>query len=243
MIRNIAKYAVMTVLSAFLISTAIYAEEEEGGFRKAKGAGAGGFMFGVNRMDLEELNTKLEDRGFESLADNTIFFGGGGYGVVRGKVILGGTGGGFTQDVSSDSMKATVGGGYGFFNVGYVVYSKGGLRVFPLFGIGGGGINLKIVGEGDTPSFDDLLENPGREVNVFAGSLLFDVAVGADYLLYLGEDEKGKGGLIFGVRAGYTFSPTKPDWRMEDMDVLRGPDVGITGPYVHLVFGGGGSEK
>jgi len=31
--------------------------------------------------------------------------------------------------------------------------------------------------------------------------------------------------------------------KMEDMDLLYGPDVGIAGPYAHPIFGGGGSEK
>ena len=241
MLRRMLGLSTMAFALALLFCTAASAGNED--VCKAKGSGAGGFAFGFNRVDLSELDAKLKGKGFEGLSNDNIFYGGAGYGVVRGKILLGGEGGGFSQDVSSDSLKASVDGGCGFFNVGYVVYSRGGLSVFPLLGIGGSTVELRIVGREDAPSFDALLGNPRREVNVSTAGLLFGIGVGADYLLVLGGDEEGKGGLLFGVRAGYTFSATEADWMMVDRDVLRGPDVRMTGPYVHLIFGGGGSAK
>jgi len=231
----------VTMLVWGLAVSVAYAEQEAA--ERPKGAGAGGFLFGMNRVDFDALSSKLAAQGFEELEAENTFFGGAGYGVIGDKIIIGGEGGGFGQDVSSDTLKASVGYGYGLFKVGYVIYSKGSLRVFPLFGMGGGGINLRIADTGGAPGFDALVKDPGREVNLSAGGLLFDLGLGMDYLLLLGGDEKGEGGLLFGVRAGYTLSPTKTDWRMTDRDVLRGPDVRITGPYVHLMFGGGGREK
>ena len=127
--------------------------------------------------------------------------------------------------------------------MGYVVYSRGGLRVFPFLGIGGGGVNMRVVEKGTVPTFDEVLDDPRREVVLSTGSILFQVALGVDYFLPVGGDEGGKGGLFFGLRAGYTFAPSKADWKMWDRDVLKGPDVRLIGPYVCLMFGGGGMEK
>jgi len=233
MLRSIS----LTVVYLTLISTMAYA----GGEDAKKGGGAGGFIFGANRVDFGGLNDKLKAKGFEELEARSLILGGGGYGI-SGRVVLGGEGAGFAQDVSSDTLKASVGGGYGFFDVGYVVYSKGGLRVFPLLGIGGGGISLKIAEKGDVPTFDQVLDDPGREVRLSAGGFLFQLALGVDYFIPVGGDENGKGGLFFGLRAGYVFSPAKADWKMEDRDVLGGPDVRLTGPYVCLMFGGVGGR-
>jgi len=236
MLRRIIAVFLILFLGAALASA-------QGVSRKAGGAGGGGFMFGANRFDLTALNDKLKAKGFESLGEGQVFFGGGGYGLIRGRILLGGEGGGFTRDVVSDTQKATLSGGYGFFNVGYVIFSTGNLKLFPLLGIGGGGFSLRIAERRKSLTFDQVLEEPGQETNMTTGGFLFSFALGADFLLALGEDEEGKGGLLLGIRAGYTFSPTKADWKMGDMDVLGGPDVRMTGPYVHLLLGGGGIGK
>lgn len=87
-------------------------------------------------------------------------------------------------------------------------------------GIGGGGFSLRIAERAVTPTFDEVLENPAREINMTAGDFLFNFALGLDYWLTIGED--GKGGLLFGVRVGYSLSPSEVDWKMTDMDVLGG---------------------
>ena len=202
--------------------------------------GVGGFMFGVNAASFEDLKDELTKKGFKELGARNTLFGGGGYGVVEGKFVLGGEGAGFSQDVSSDTLKATVKGGYGFFDVGYVIYSRGNLMIFPFLGIGGGGVELRIAERGATPTFGEVLEDPGREVVLSTGSILFQVGFGMDYLLPLKEDG---GGLLLGLRAGYILAPTKADWRMADRDVLGGPDARLTGPYICLTFGGGGTAK
>ena len=75
------------------------------------------------------------------------------------------------------------------------------------------------------------------------GGILFSGSIGMDYWLTLGGDEEGQGGLLFGLRAGYMFAPMKPDWKMGEIDLVGGPDARLTGPHVHIVFGGGGRAK
>ena len=72
-----------------------------------------------------------------------------------------------------------------------------------------------------------------------------NLAVGADYILKLGEDDEDEdgddeGGLMIGVRAGYTVAPIKGDWDLGGYEISGGPDNPITGPYIRFMVGGGG---
>jgi len=72
---------------------------------------------------------------------------------------------------------------------------------------------------------------------------LLNVAVGMDYLISFGQDrDGGRGGFLLGIRAGYMISPFQGDWSMGELEVAGGPDLGLTGPYVRVMFGGGGIE-
>ena len=130
-------------------------------------------------------------------------------------------------------------GGYGCFDIRYLVYSKKGLNVYPLLGLGGGGLSFKVA-EVSTPSFADLLENPKRNVELNYGGFLVNVSLGVDYLIKFAEDETGAGGLIIGFQAGYMLAPFTHDWKIDKNDVTGGPDIGFNGPYVKIMFGGGG---
>ncbi len=233
------------LLILFMGSTLIYAQEPkvQTHTEKVKAVSGGGFMIGIGQFNLSRLNDMLRARGFENLGNSQISFGGGGYGILKGKILFGGEGSGFSKAVTSSTQKASLSGGCGFFYIGYVVLSRNGFNLFPMLGIGGGGFNLRIVERAATPTFDEILDNPKREVNISTGSFLLNFALGVDYSLVLSEDKKGRGGLLLGIRAGYIFDPTKANWRMTDMDVLGGPDVRMTGPYIQLILGGSGTRK
>ncbi|MEO0294212.1 MAG: hypothetical protein ABIN61_08360 [candidate division WOR-3 bacterium] len=203
------------------------------------GGGAGYFMLGGNIIKLENLNSELEKNGYSKLEENFFSLGGGGYGII-GKVIIGGEGHGLIgKEVTSGSYKTLISAGYGFFNLGYIAYSNTNLNIYPLFGIGGGGISLRILEEGSL-SFDEVLANPKRGVELSKGSLLLNLAIGGDYLLGLKENEEAKGGFILGVRLGYTIAPINGNWEMKGIEISGGPDLGVTGPYIRIQFGGGG---
>lgn len=238
-VKTIATLTMVAVIGLFSVSVAqgqeIRADAKEGG-------GRGYFMFGSSIIDIKALNSRLENKGYSKLSDNFISFGGGGHGIIN-RVIIGGEGHGLIgKETTSGSYKTSLSAGYGFFNLGYLVYSKGDLHVYPLLGLGGGGMSLKIVERG-APSFDEVLDDPKRSAELSTGGFLLNVALGTDYLLKLWGDEKGEGGLVFGLRIGYTFAPIKGDWEMDGIDISGGPKVGITGPYIRLMIGGGGIGK
>lgn len=234
--KIIIKIVALIVL-AFFTPTLVYSDEGA-----IKSGIIGVLMFGLDRFNLSELSTRLEDKGFETVANNNASFGGGFYKIFGDNILIGLEGLYAQQNVFRDTFKATVSALYEFINLGYVVYSKRDLWLFPMVGLGGSSVNLRILERGITPTFDEILDNPGRETKIWTGGIspqqfTVQFALGMDYILKLNEDKKGEGGWLFGIRVGYTYTPTKANWRMEDVDVLGGPDVGITGLYIHLLIG------
>ena len=239
---KIASVLIVVTATLILFSTT---SQSQGLVKHAReGGGMGYSMFGWGTLDIEALNSRLESKGYSSMSDNFFSVGGGGHGIINNKVIIGGEGHTLLgEEITSGNYKNSINVGYGFFNVGYIVYSKKQLRLYPLLGIGGGGINLKIKEKPVSLSFDDVLNDPERSVELSTGGFLLSFAVGMDYLLLLGGDEEGEGGLVFGLRAGYTLSPFKRGWEMDEIEISGAPDIGITGPFIRLMFGGGGFEK
>lgn len=197
-------------------------------------------MVGRSVLDLDDLNATLEDAGYANVDDSFISFGGAGYGIV-GRVIVGGEGQALAgDDATSGSYVTSIEAGYGLFDLGYLLVSSGGLNLYPMIGVGAGGMSLRIRERGE-PSFDEVLADPRRGSELSNWGLLVSLDLGADYLVVLGEDNEGAGGIALGVRVGYTFAPYTSEWSLEDTEIPEGPDVGITGPHVRLMIGGGGT--
>ena len=213
---------------------------------KKSGSGGGYFMMGLKMLDLDEFNSKLAAHGYPAFSSNFISIGGGGRGIVN-KLVLGGEGqmlvvGEETATVGTESYKSQLTGGYGLFNIGCLIFSKNGLNIYPMLGLGGGGMTFTIS-ENSAPTFDEILDNPKRSVQLNYGAFLLSVSVGLDYLLKLEENEKGFGGLLFGIQAGYLLAAYSDDWMTDSNEVVGGPDIGFNGPYVRFMIGGGGGSK
>jgi len=205
-----------------------------------EGAGMGWGILGFQTFDTEALNSTLENNTYSAFSDKFFTVGGGGQGIIK-RVILGGEGYALLGETSTQGNRETsIAGGAGFFNLGYVALSTKTLRMYPLLGIGGGAIGLRIFEKSEGLSFEDVLKDPKRSVELTTGGLLLNLSLGADYLIIMEENEEGAGGLIFGLRIGYTVAPIKGDWMMDDLTVSDGPELGMTGPFIRLMIGGGG---
>lgn len=237
------KLALILSLSIFLIfSSLIFAQEK----CCKTTSGRGYFIAGTNVLDLDALNSRLVSNGYKEFSNNFIAIGGGGHGIIN-KIIIGGQGGTIfggdeTVELGTETFKTSLIGGYGFFDVGYIIYSKKGLNIYPFLGLGGGGLTLKIV-EDSSPNFDELLTDPKRSVELNMGGFLLNLALGMDYFIKLGGDETGAGGLVVGVQAGYMIAPFAGDFQWEANELAGCPDIGFNGPYVKFMFGGGGYGK
>lgn len=232
----------LTLFCVVLTSTMVFISAVSHGQDLKRGAGGRGyFMVGSSVIDIEELNSRLEAKQYSKLSDKFMSFGGGGH-AIMGRLIIGGEGHGLIgKETTTGEYKVSLNAGCGFFDLGYMVYSSRGLSLYPLLGIGGGGMSLKIA-DRQTPTFDEVLENPKRGTELVSGCFLLNLSFGADYLFNLGEGQ-GEGGLLLGIRAGYTFALVKGEWKIDEATVAGGPEVGVEGPYLRLAVGGGGSAK
>ena len=230
---------IVAVVTSFFFANLTLGQEKRTEVKENGGMGYS--MFGSSIIDIKDLNAKLESKGFSSMSDNFFSVGGGGHAIINNKVIIGGEGHTLLGDeVTSGNYQHSIIMGYGFFNLGYIGYSTKYLRVYPLLGLGFGGMNLKIAEKVTSLSFDDVLDNPERRVELSTGGFLLNLAIGIDYLIKMEEEEEGRAGFVLGVRAGYTLSPFKSGCHMDEIEISGAPEMGMTGPYIRVMIGGGG---
>lgn len=205
-------------------------------------AGRGFFQAGAIRLSIDELNADLTGSGLPGLSGDFYTLGGGGYGS-RGRLLIGGEGHALLvgQETTTDgSRQISASGGLGLFRIGYLALSRRGLDVYPLLGIGGGGLNLKII-ERSAPIFDDVLSDPDRSSSLSTGMFLLDAGLGLNYRLPGRRTDRGQGGFLIGVQLGYSFAPGRTSWMLDDINnVAGGPAFQIEGGYLRISIGGWG---
>ncbi|MSR82913.1 MAG: hypothetical protein EXS58_08300 [Candidatus Latescibacteria bacterium] len=210
------------------------------------------FQLGAGQMDTGELNTILGKAGYSVLtrsplndmSNSYISFGLGTHGVING-VLIGWELNGLTSRETTNAAstyRVTLGGGYGFVNVGYLAYSMEGLDIYPMIGIGGGGVHLRMASR-RTLSFPQVVASPDQAVDLNTGGFLLNPSLGLDYMLSLSGDEKRENGVIFGLRLGYVLSPLTGAWKVDQTDVAGGPQASVAGPYVRLTVGLGSRKS
>jgi hypothetical protein len=202
--------------------------------------GRGYFIMGAHFLDLGNLNVMLENKGYNAYFENFISIGGGGYWRIN-RFIMEGEGHTILESKEKFNIyKSSISGGFGFFNIGYVLISKPHFSLYPLFGPGYGGLTLKIWDENDVPTFGEILDNPKRTVETSTGNFLINLGIGLDILTPFKKDETGEGGPCFGFRMGYLLAIGKGDWSYEGNDISGGPEIGLDGFYIRLFIGAGG---
>ena len=172
MVKGRAYLYIVVVVVVFLLGTPIFAQEK---------GGAGYFAGGIGWL--------LE------YPDETSFLystGGGGH-IITDKWLIGGEGHASFGDTA---------GGYGFFNVGYLIVEKDFVMVYPILGLGGGSMSSATTSDVSSCA----LLNPG---------------VGVDFLIPL----KSNSGILLGLRGGFTFTIHNNDtfdWSMPHIRFLIG---------------------
>lgn len=200
----------------------------------------GYLMVGGVGFDLDGLNVALRGRGFEEVSGNMVSIGGGGH-VLLGRWIVGGEGFGLMpreSDTQSGDWRARVSGGGGVVNLGYTVIRVGGTSVYPLIGVGAGALSLEMS-ERSSPTFDQVMANPGRGSSLTQVTMLVQPAIGLDHFVPVGNADGVLAGFVVGIRAGYTFAPTTSDWYLDTMRIPGGPTQGMEGAFLRVVIGGG----
>lgn len=204
----------------------------------------GYFMVGGTAFDIDPLNSRLKTKGYAEINDEFFSIGGGFFKKASGKVLVGVEGHLLVGEEKSSviggkSYSSSAIGGYGFLNTGYIMVENDYLDLYPVLGIGFGGINFKI----GQSSFDDILDNPHGAANLNTFSLLLNFALGADYKIKLPQNGTDKSFLVFGLRGGYALSLYDSGWLMDELSLSGDPEGGIGGPYFRITIGGGPISK
>jgi hypothetical protein len=187
--------------------------------------GFGHFNLSLRFPQISELSNYLRDKGYSELKGYFVSTGGSGYGVIK-KVLIGGEGGSFIgASVRSDSLKRTarIDGSFGFFDIGYLLYSNKRFSFYGILGIGGGSINITLI-EDYSGSFDSAFVNPPRTAKFSNGSYLIKASLQGDVSLY---------GLSLGLKVGYSHA-LGGGW-----NVVGGPRASAGGPFLSIIVGGG----
>jgi len=234
--------AVLAGLAAPWGATPGVAQEtsDRGGAGEAGQEGRGFLMLGFQRMDVDGLNDRLRATGYPSFSSSVITVGGGGMGV-HGGFLLGGEGHGILgpeESTADGSLRTRLGGGYGMLTVGRDLFPGRPGSLYPQVGVGAGAMTLRID-ERSTPTFEDLLADPRRSVEISRVSFLAMVALGADYLVGEGTAGPDGAGVAVGVRAGYVAALAQRPWSSEVGSVAGGPDLSPSGFFLRVQLGGG----
>jgi hypothetical protein len=194
-------------------------------------------MVGGSQLDIEALNTRLEGAGYPTF-DDRFFAMGLNFARYRGPVVLGLEVGGLTRPSRSTEdfqYSTSLNAGYLLLNVGYAIVQEGALELVPKAGLGFGSVVLGITDQG-TPTFDDVLADPGRSTSMATASLLLDGSLGMTYRLGARAPRVVRG-LALGARVGYTQSLLHSEWTRDLSNAPGGPDAGWGGPHVEFMIG------
>lgn len=210
----------------------------------------GFFQAGYQSPDLNGLNTALGAAGLPGFGQDFLTLGGGGF-FTAGRFLIGGEGHGLLtgeESTPDGEFRTRLTGGYGMFNLGYQAWSDGALDIYPVLGIGGGGMQLEII-ERSSPTFGGVLADPGTSTRLSSRALLLSASLGADWRFGADrparqpdddqEDDDGRGGWLVGVRAGWVWAPGDVTWELDRLnDVAGGPDAAPTGFHIRISVGG-----
>lgn len=222
----------LIVLISFSLSAApvgvVGVHSPKMGFKDAEGFG--GLQVSVYHAAMGSVNAHLKSAGYGTIDSTFMTIGGGGYGIIKNRTIVGGSGF-FIFPNKSESVNATaeVKGGYGFFEVGYGIISTDKFKMFPMLGIGGGSMKMNLMPRySGSPNFQDILNDPQRMTELSSASFAIQVAMQQLFIFKEWEEEedgethlvKVGGALKFGVI--YNFNN---DWKMDGINVMSSPKI------------------
>ena len=203
--------------------------------------GTGYLAIGAVALDLGGLNGAMARSGYSAFSRSFSTLGGGGHAVIDRLVLGGECHSLLAKSGGSSSTGASLSGGFGFFDIGWVVYAGRGLRVFPLVGLGAGSLRLDITGR-SAASFGEVVADPKRSARLQTSGFLLNLALAVEKW-FAKPGQRGSQGFFVGVRAGYELAPAPSGWELDRMEIEGGPKLNLGGPYLRLVVGAGSSGR
>lgn len=203
----------------------------------------GSLLIGVQLLDLDVFNNALNNVGRYPEVDETMFTIGAQGMHLRRRFIIGAEGAAAVgpRDDTGDGLYHTrMTGAYGTLNFGYAAVDRNNWLVYPLIGIGAGGIQYSITPTSSS-TFNDVLVDPGRSSRMTTASMVVALRAGVQYNFRMRSRRTPMmiGGLSIGLRGGYNFTPLRGTWReMDAAAITNGPDASLAGPQLVLTIGG-----
>lgn len=204
-------------------------------FQGAKAWYSPGFSF----LDMGGINTAIASFGYNPLSPTFISSGGGAH-LILDRIILGGAGyalNGFRSANSQGDILA-VQGGYGLFNLGFLVLSESNFSLYPMLGLGSGSVSIsgstalnKLFGLSSSENLDRL----------DSSQVVLDIGLGADYMIDFNGDPEQASGLLVGLKLGYLFVVSPTQWEA-NRRIIGGsnlPNLSNQGLYFQLSLGAG----
>ena len=210
---------------------------------KKQSMGGGGFTIGYGNADVSAFKSFVPET-MGKFKNDFLVIGGTGHAIIN-KFVIGGSGFAIATDpIKTDSISASLGGGIGTFDIGYLFFNKDKIKIYSVLGIGGGGLGLQIA-KNKNISASKVASDPGQEININHGGFVADVSVHMNIIPAPAYDEKKEsyGGFMFGLKIGYTYSLPSNDWTFSGGDITGGPNFGLSMLYAKLIIGGFGSQK
>lgn len=235
------KIQLKTLAMIIFIAANIQIKGQDANNRSKAWGGIGYFETGITYFDYSDINKLFKNAGFPELTTPSISMGGGGHALIA-NFIVGGEGHGYFGAISqNDQYKVSHGGGYGFFNVGYLLMNTPTTKLYPMVGLGGGSVTVSITDRNQIPdSFDQILLNPARQSHIYTGGFTMNFSLSSDFFVAGQRTEQVSGGFFVGIRAGYTLQLSGNNWYLDEQILSDSPNSGMSGPYVRLTIGGGG---
>ncbi|MDX2284559.1 MAG: hypothetical protein NW241_10365 [Bacteroidia bacterium] len=204
---------------ACLLATAAQAQEIEGrsSFYLAVGAHA---------LQLPELNARLDALDLPQAPGAMTVSGFGG--MYANRIVMGGEGFTVAQFAIQGSRAVDLAGGAGYGFLGYEFVRTKRLSLYPLLGIGGGGLRISLQEQPDEDQFDAYAQGNAAGATFSSGWLLGQAALGLNYY--------GTYGQLMGLRIGAYTSPSRA-WESPFGELQNAPSDRLTGFYFSLLFG------
>ena len=228
LIQTIKKIGHIFLICGFIIP---------GNAQNEKISGGGGhFRAGYANYNMSSMNNWLSNV-YPGIRKDFVSFGGSGYAVMN-DLLIGGEGFGLTgATVSKDTLSITPLIGMGMLNIGYVMYEKKYLLIYPMLGVGGGDISYKFR-EVDAPEGGMRNIFKDSDYRLRCSTFLLSVAIGADKYAIKTNNK----GISIGLKIGYTFAIQNGNWRKGSTEI-SGPNLNLSGFFATIAFGGGRLKK
>jgi hypothetical protein len=188
---------------------------------------------GVGWLDMKPLNDRLADLGLSKFRTYGLSLDLEHQTVINRMMMGGEVKGILFNDRLTGNTRTAFWGGEVLLKSGFNVICTEHVNLYPYLGLGAGLMNL-VIGDKDT-QFDTALVRPNTNLNIYQFRFLIDLGIGFDLLGGMNPSRLG----VVGLRAGYTFDPTKSDrWMRDGLFVTSTPEPTMNGAYIMLTLGG-----